>query len=435
MRTKKTASVFLSVTLIICCAALLFLVIRRAATEAAEPQPTVAISQTGAPAASPEERADEFATLRLAVAGDLIAHDDILSEARRPDGFDFRPLMEAAQGVTARADIAAVCFEGAFTKSGHSGFPMFKSPDSLAKALADTGFTLVSTASNHALDGLGPGLLHTLDALDENGLAHVGTYRSYDEWERGAGITLIEKNGISIAFLAYTYGTNGISIPDVGGHAKAVNVFMRDYLSLTAGDVDYDRLRSDLSAARELGADLIAVFMHWGTEYQIRPGSIQTNLTEYLIGEGVDLILGGHPHVPQPMELRAVPDGHGGERRVFISYCMGNFLSSMNDENTKLTGIAEIEIKKNLTTGEASVESASYVPFYMADLSDFGASAPDWRYRLLDLHTEIDAYEEKLLAGRDTSPVNDAMYQDMLLGLESLHEIFGREYDSRTANP
>lgn len=417
--------------LVLCLSVLAVIVVKRSGLESEY----VESSASGDPAETSSTGTDsglsaEYATLRLAVAGDLVAHDAIREEASTDEGFDFRPIMESVRDVTRQSDIALVCLEAALVESGYMGYPMFKAPDALAQALADTGFTLVTTASNHALDGLGNGLVRTLDVLDENGLAHVGTYRSYEEWSETNGITVLEENGISIAFIAYTYGTNAININDVGGHAKAVNVFTRDYQNITPSDIDYDRISSDMAVARSLDTDLIAVIMHWGIEYQTAPNSMQTGLADYLIDEGADLILGGHPHVPQPLELRSVPDGQGGQRNVFINYCMGNFLSSMNDENTKLTGIAQVEIKKNLTTGEATVEAASYVPYYMADLGDFGAYSTEWRYRLLDLHEAIDGYEEKLLNGEDTAPINDEMYRDMLLSLESIHNIFGKEYDS-----
>ena len=382
---------------------------------------------------APEAETDsppEFATMRIAVAGDLVVHDAIHDEARTADGFDFNPMMASLRPVAERADIAVLCLEAALMESGFSGYPMFKSPDELAEAIAATGFDLVSTASNHALDGLGHGLVRTLDVLDENGLAHVGTFRTFDEWAKNRGITVLERNGISVAFLAYTYGTNAINVDTVGGHSRSVSLFIKDYLTLTNYDVDYDRMRSDMAAARALGTDLIAVFMHWGIEYKTTPDSIQTAAADFLITEGADLILGGHPHVPQPLELRKVPDGNGGERNVFLNYCMGNLISSMNDMNTKLTGVAEIDIKKNLQTGETTVEKASYVPYYMADLGDFGVYSPDWRYRLIDLHLEIDAYEELIANGEDTAPYNDGIYRDMLVSLEGLHRIFGREYDS-----
>ena len=380
---------------------------------------------------SPAEGEPAYATLRLAVAGDLVAHDAIHEEARREDGsFDFRPIMESVRPITQRADISVVCLEAALMESGYLGYPMFKSPDALAEALAYSGFDLVSTASNHALDGLGHGLVRTLDVLEKNGLSHVGTYRTYDEWAETSGIIVVEKNGISIAFLAYTYGTNAININSVGGHSKAVNVFTKDYLRLSNFDIDYERLGADMAVARMMDTDLIAVFMHWGTEYKTVPESIQIDAADFLIMQGADLILGGHPHVPQPLELRSVSDSEGNTRNIFLNYCMGNFISSMNDENTKLTGIAEIEIKKDLTTNETSVESASYVPFYMADLGDFEASDPDWRYKLLDLHAAIDTYEEKAHEESDTAPINHEMYRDMLLSLDSLHRIFGKKYDS-----
>ena len=389
------------------------------------PQPgTETVPEQPTPEQPTPERSGETVSMRLAVAGDMVIHDGLNREAKRADGsYDYKDVFRGAVNYVSEADYAVATLETTFAGTAeYTGYPLFKSPDGLAESLRSMGFDLINTASNHSMDSFNGGLVRTLDVLDGNGLAHVGTYRSQEERDETSGITYAEVNGIRIAFLSYTYGTNGIPTDD---RPYAVNLFYKDYLT-TLRDIDYEKIDADMAAARESGADVIAVFMHWGAEYQTTPSRDQYALADHLFEQGADLILGGHPHVPEPMELRQVTDLDGREKTGYICYCLGNLVSCQVDLYTNLTAVVNIDLEKDLGSGETWIKSVKYVPLFMMNLYDYNVTDAGWRYRLLDLHAAMDAYRNG-----SSDYMTEAMYKSMEEGLENIHSIMGAEFDVR----
>ncbi len=356
---------------------------------------------------TPETPPDTVAT--LCVAGDLVMHMPIVNEAYRADtdSYDFTYLFDQVRHYYTDADYAMACLETTFHGPPYSGYPQFCAPDKLAADLKAVGFDLLSTASNHSLDTWFEGLTRTLDVLDAAGLDHVGTYRTQEERD---AMKIIDVGGIRLALLAYTYGTNGMP---KGDHPYSVNVYTTDYMT-NCSEVDYDLIRGDLDRAKQTDADAIAVYMHWGQEYATTPSAQQEELADFLFENGATLVLGGHVHVPQPMELRALPDGRTG----FLCYCLGNFISNQHDRYTNLTAAVDLELTKDGETGAVTVSSAEYVPMYMMhpDASNEGC------YRLLDIKKTLQDYENG-----DTSIIGPNGYENLKQGLADLRAIFGTE--------
>ncbi len=349
----------------------------------------------------------DYITAKLAIAGDIVLHTPITDASydRISGMYDYGYIFRYAEKYLKAADLSVACIETTFAgpAAGYTGYPLFRSPDSLAFNLKKAGISLLSTASNHSMDSYFSGLVRTLDVLGLYGISHVGTYRSAEERDFSNGIKVVKVNGITIAFLAYTYGTNGLSVT---GHEFAANIFTVDYLT-NLSIIDYDLLKADMAAARALGTDFIAVFMHWGSEYQTIPSPQQEELAEFLFAEGAGLILGGHVHVPQPMELR--DEG-------FICYCLGNFISNQHDRYTNLTAIVNLELSKDRRTGETAITKASYVPMYMLHPD----AANDGRYSLLDIREAMSEYESG-----DYTRVGDALYMKLKEALADSHRLFG----------
>jgi len=382
-------------------------------------------SPTPSPATSPESAFTEptnAANVKLAFCGDLVAHSGINDEARKSDGtYDYTPIFSGAQSFVSAADYAVCTMETTFPDTTeYSGYPMFKSPAALATSLKSFGFDMINTASNHCMDSLQAGLVRTLDVLDQNGLDHVGTYRSAEERDVSDGILIKNINGVSVAFLSFTYGTNAMPVT---GFEYVANIFMKDYLT-TVADIDYDLLDTDMAAARALNTDMIIVMMHWGNEYYTEPVDYQTELADYIFKAGADIIVGGHCHVPEPMELRRVVDNEGYEKTCLIAYCLGNFISCQDDKYTDLTSVLNIDIQKNLDTGETYIKNVSYAPMYMVDLNDANLTS-DWRYKLLNLQSTIASYQ----SGDNLGIISDTLYKSMCTGLEDLHSIMGADFD------
>lgn len=362
------------------------------------------------------------ANAKLLFCGDLVCHTGLNDEALKADGsYDYASIFGGAVDLIKSADYAAVTMETTFPETAqYTGYPLFKSPTDLASSLKRSGFDLINTANNHCMDGEKAGLLRTLDVLDQNGLDHVGTYRSQEERDKNNGIVVKDINGVSFAILSFSYGTNGIPMT---GFEYCANIFYTDYVD-TLQNIDYDMMSADMAAARALNTDMIIVMMHWGNEYQIQPNTYQQDLADFMFDEGADIIIGGHTHCPEPMELRKIENDDGTQRTGFLVYSLGNFISCQNDRYTNLTAALEIDVQKNLETGKTYLRNVSYTPMYMVDLEDYGVSST-WRYKLWDLPGAIANYE----SGNTLGVINDALYQGMKTGLEDLHTVFGAQFD------
>ena len=429
---KQLAKGFMSIILAILIAVLGFViysntrhnmeVLETQQFENATPEPVI-LPPSPTPTEPPIVEGENNVDIKIAVCGDIVAHSGLIVEAEKSDGtHDFNAIMNGAASLVQSADFSLVTLETTFPNTTeYTGYPMFKSPAGLAKSLAETGFDLINTANNHSMDAYQSGIIRTLDVLDENGLGHIGTYRTQEERDATNGVYAREINGISIAFLSYTYGTNGLP---VSGFEYAVNIFYNDYLT-TLSDINYDLLRADMAYARSLETDLIIPLMHWGHEYQTVPHAYQNELADFLFAEGADIILGGHVHVPQPMELRRVVDNEGNEKTGFIAYCLGNFISCQNDPFTNITAALELSVRKNLDSGETYIRHVSYKPLFMVDLHDYGVTDAGWRYRLWDLNAAIADYE----GGNDWGVINQSFYNAMKNDLDRLHSVMPSEFD------
>ena len=331
-----------------------------AASTAGLPTPAPA---TPSPTATPEPTPTPPTVATLAVCGDVMSHMPVTNDAwdESQGRYDYTPIFEQARPYVEGADYAVANLETTLSTEGpYSGYPAFRSPAALAEDLKELGFDLMLTANNHCLDRGYSGLTATLDALDGAGLAHVGTYASQED--AASPVHLADVGGIQVAFLGYTYGTNGIPLPD--GKEYAVSLFNTDYMT-SLSTLDTGKLEADLAAARALEPDLIAVMIHWGVEYQTKQNSYQEEIADLLISHGANLVLGGHSHVPQPMEERTVTGWDGAERTGFVCYSLGNFISSQVGPLTDATSALTLELTKDHGTGETTVTGWTYAPMLM----------------------------------------------------------------------
>lgn len=257
---------------------------------------------------------------------------------------------------------------------GYHGYPRFNSPDELAPALRAAGIDALGTANNHSLDMGWDGVVRTLDVLDGSGLRHAGTARNTAERDAPC---LVDVRGVRIALLNYTDYLNGIPLPS--GRPYAVNV-----LSVAAVAAEARRARAE-------GAELVVAFLHWGTEYQRMPSHAQTTLAPALIDAGVDLIVGHHPHVVQPIARVRGSSGREG----FVAYSLGNFVSGQRSRyrDSGLLLYADV-----LEDGSgARVTGLRYLPVYVQRAWAAGRI----RYRVLPVHPDIPAAGDLGLSSGD----------------------------------
>lgn len=278
----------------------------------------------------------------LLFAGDAMMHQAQIDAAKNiagGTGYDYSACFSPIEDIVKGADFAVVNLETPLGKSGFSGYPCFNAPVSYAEALRDAGFDLFLTANNHTLDRHDKGLIYTVTALDSLKIPHIGTY--CDISQRRERIPHIENiNGFKIGFLNYTYGTNGI---------EAQGDAIVDY-------IDRQKIKEDINLTRRAGAELIVAAMHWGEEYRLLPVASEKKLADFLTDEGVDMVIGGHPHVVQPFEMRTNPDTG---RNTLVVYSLGNFISNMKTRDTRGGAMAIVKLSRD-SIGTPTISEARY---------------------------------------------------------------------------
>jgi poly-gamma-glutamate synthesis protein (capsule biosynthesis protein) len=276
----------------------------------------------------------------LVFAGDAMQHSAQIEAASNGDGtYSYDEYFAAIKPYIENADYAVVNLETPLGGKPYTGYPCFSAPESYLTALTDAGFDLMLAANNHTLDRRDKGVLQTISQFEKQETDFIGIYRNAEH--RSTHLPFIKNiNGINIAFLNYTYGTNGITIQG--------NVVV-DY-------IDKDIIKKDIANARKKGAELIAVCVHWGNEYQLLPHSSQKELADFLCKQGVDLIIGGHPHVIQPMEMRY---NELTQKNTLLVYSLGNFISNMKTRDTRGGAMLKVSLSRDIN-GQAQVDSASY---------------------------------------------------------------------------
>jgi poly-gamma-glutamate synthesis protein (capsule biosynthesis protein) len=393
------------------------LVLGACAGQAAQSSPTPTAAVTPEPTPTPTP----VTTATLLLAGDVMSHMPQTADALAcggGDSYDYAPCMQYVKPWITGADFAVCNLETVFRQGRkYSGYPAFNSPVSLGEALKDAGFDLVTTANNHCMDQGFTGLCDTLAALDGMGLAHVGTYRAREEFDKNMGVVTADVGGITVAFLDYTYGTNGIPVSDE--RPFSVNLFNTDYLT-DLSMPDTEKLGRELDYAKSLEPDVIAVLLHWGNEYHTRENSYQDQLADFLIENGADLVLGGHPHVLEPLEERTVTASDGNQRTGFVCFSLGNFVSAQTKELTDTTALLRLELEKDWGTGVTVLKNVSYVPCLVLNRSE--GSTP--RFLILDAYRAMEEYE----AGTNEYLSPDT-YQRLQKAVEDCGDILGAQYD------
>ncbi len=341
----------------------------------------------------------------LTAIGDIMCHNTQYWDAynKSNDEYDFSYVFDDVKSYTLSSDITIGNLETSFAgkERGYSNYPTFNSPDTLAKSIADIGVDVISTAGNHCLDMGFSGLSRTIDVLDNYNISHLGTYKTEESQKK---LLYKDVNGVKISFIDYTYGTNGIPIPS--GKNFCVNL------------INKNLIKSQIEKAKSEDADIIVACMHWGTEYKTVANDDQKDLANFLFENGVDIILGNHPHTLEPMEKRTVTLADGSTKDCFVIYALGNFICDQNAENTRNSIILNLNLSFDFTNKKLSFDSITYTPIYMYK----NPNVSTHKFKLLDIEKTIARFD----AGLDTS-IGNAKYEDLKVQLKKIKNIVGDE--------
>lgn len=288
--------------------------------------------------------------IKMVFVGDIMGHGpQIESAALEPNKlYDYSPCFRFLKPILEQADLAIGNLELTLPgKPPYTGYPTFKSPDELALALRAASFDLLVTANNHSNDGGLIGVQNTIKTLEKNGFYQTGTF--IDSAHRAALYPLIVyKGNFKLAFLNYTYGTNGIP----NHKPSVVNL------------IDEKAIKADIDAAKMHKPDAIITVVHWGDEYQLAENERQRALAQKILNWGSTMVIGAHPHVVQPIKNHPVQEANGSTRNGLVVYSMGNFISAQTKTYTDIGLMVEIELEKNTTTQQTSISKTEYIPLY-----------------------------------------------------------------------
>ena len=335
-----------------------------------------------------DEEKEEVYELNLIMGGDALIHDKLYNAYKTNNGYDFKPIFTYLKDYLKDYELAYYNQETILGGSeiGLSSYPAFNSPYEVGDALIDTGFNLVSLATNHTLDRGEKAILNSINYWKDKEVLTSGSYSSFEDKEE---IRIKEKNHIKYTLLNYTYGTNGIPIPN--GKEYLVNIW-----PCTGTNPDNDskyqeyktKVLEDIQKVRDK-VDLLIVAMHWGVEYTHTPTSYQIDMANFLSENGVDIIIGTHPHVIMPVTFI---------NNTLVIYSLGNMLSAQEtkvDNNTTIGLLTSIKITKENNNIKLSDLNNELIFTYYENYTNFKIipfSNPDIKTYLPDYERLYNKY-------------------------------------------
>jgi poly-gamma-glutamate capsule biosynthesis protein CapA/YwtB (metallophosphatase superfamily) len=288
--------------------------------------------------------------IKFSVVGDIMVHSTQLDKAFKKDCkcWDFNSSFSKIYPYLKNSDYSIANLETTLPGniSEYSGYPQFGTPDSILDAIKRSGFSILTTSNNHCMDKGKKALVRTIQEIKKRGLLSTGTFESESERMKNRFLTL-EKNGFKIGLLSYTYSTNGITIP------KDVSVNL----------INKEKISEDILYAKNSGIDTIIVYFHFGNEYERLPDKNQKEIVNFTFWEGADIVLGGHPHVLQPFELKSSIDKYGYNKKRLVIYSLGNFISSQSWRYSNGGVIFNFSLVKN--NDKISIEEVHFEPVFV----------------------------------------------------------------------
>lgn len=361
-------------------------------------------------------------TATVGATGDILLHDKVIYSGYQEDGsYDFNYIFRFLKDYIQNLDYAVGNMEGtlAGNEDGYEykGYPNFNAPDAIAEAANNSGFDMLLTANNHSYDTRSHGFHRTQQVIADLGLDHIGTRPDADT----PNYIIKEINGIKVGMICYTYDTRHTTdgrislntIPLTTEDAPLINTFHYDHL-----DEFYQKLEQELAETKAAGADATMLFIHWGDEYYVTPNSNQKKMAQEICNLGVDVIVGGHPHVIQPMEL--LTSTENPEDTTLCLYSLGNAVSNIVHGSTHPyeceDGLFFTVTFAKYSDGTVLVESAEVLPYHVNRYYD--ADLDRYLYPMIPLNTPEEQWQ-------DAYDLTDEMFAACQASLKRTQTILG----------
>ena len=326
---------------------------------------------------------DPITTIHIKAAGDLNVTDSVVNAGVAIGGFDFGPVFKDVAGILSDADLTVMNFEGNVCGEPY-GTQTTSAPIELIRSLRACGVDLLQMANSCAINNGLNGLTATLNAIRSAGIEPVGAYATASELRTSKGYTITEVQGVKVAFVAFTKGLGGRGMP--AGNEKLVNLLYADY-STEYKEIDRDRIGEILKNVETEKPDITVALLHWGSEYNDDISKSQKSIVSLMQKEGVDVIIGTHPHTLQPI----VFDDAAG---TLVAYSLGDFFGEADRGATNYSVILDIEITKDANAGITRVTNYSYTPIYTVREGEVVGNKDR---RVVRIEKALEAYEDNFL--------------------------------------
>ena len=390
-----------AVVLVLCTAGIVFLTSRSDSSQttvAAETRPTQKPTQATEPATRAQKSTKT--TIHIKAAGDLNVTNTVINAGVAVGGYNYtRAFMDVASALS-DADLTVLNLEGNICGEPY-GSDTTSAPRELLDGLRNAGVDLIQMANSCTINNGLIGLTSTLQTIRAAGLEPVGAFASESEFQQSKGYTITEAQGVKVAFVAFTKGLGGRGLP--AGNDNLVNILYEDYAS-TYDKIDRTRITSVLKAVEAEKPDITIALLHWGSEYNDDISDTQKSIVNLMKKQGVDVIIGTHPHTVQAIEY----DELAG---TLVAYSLGDFFGDASRGGTNYSIILDLEITKDSSTGTTKVTNYSYTPIYTVS----EAETADGYRRVVRIDKTVEAWEENYL-----DKVSQSAKESMVYALERI---------------
>ena len=390
-----------AVVLVLCTAGIVFLTSRSDSSQttvAAETRPTQKPTQATEPATRAQKSTKT--TIHIKAAGDLNVTNTVINAGVAVGGYNYtRAFMDVASTLS-DADLTVLNLEGNICGEPY-GSDTTSAPRELLEGLRNAGVDLIQMANSCTINNGLIGLTSTLQSIRAAGLEPVGAFASESEFRESKGYTITQAQGVKVAFVAFTKGLGGRGLP--AGNDNLVNILYEDYAS-TYDKIDRTRITSVLKAVEAEKPDITIALLHWGSEYNDDISDTQKSIVNLMKKQGVDVIIGTHPHTVQAIEY----DELAG---TLVAYSLGDFFGDASRGGTNYSIILDLEITKDSSTGTTKVTNYSYTPIYTVS----EAETADGYRRVVRIDKTVEAWEENYL-----DKVSQSAKESMVYALERI---------------